>query len=49
MKMCLLSRLSLSAGVPGLAGSTFTIDGVPKAGFVFTKAGNKMETGVDFR
>ena len=41
--------LILSEEVPGLTGATFTIEGVPKSGFVFTKQGNKMETGTDFR
>ena len=39
----------LSEEVPGLSGCTFTIEGVPKTGFAFTKTGNKLETGVDFR
>ena len=42
-------RLVLSEEVPGLTGTTFSLEGVPKPGFVFTKTGNKLETGVDFR
>ena len=39
----------LATPVPGLTGTTFTIENVPKAGFVFTTSGNKLETGTDFR
>ena len=42
-------RLVLSQPVRGLTGATFSLDNVPKAGFVFTKSGNKLETGTDFR
>ena len=42
-------RLVLAEPVSGLTGATFTIENVPKAGFVFTKSGNKLETGTDFR
>ena len=41
--------MTLYEEVAGLSGCTFTIEGVPKTGFVFTKTGNKLETGVDFR
>lgn len=41
--------MTLSEEVAGLSGCTFTIEGVPKSGFAFTKTGNKLETGVDFR
>lgn len=45
----LIFRLTLSEEVVGLSGCTFTIEAVPKTGFAFTKTGNKLETGVDFR
>lgn len=42
-------RLELSTPVSGLAGVTFSLEGVPKGGFAFTKFGNKLDTGLDFR
>lgn len=42
-------KLTLSEPVQGIGGCSFNIEGVPKAGFPFTKAGNKLETGLDFR
>jgi len=42
-------KLALSEPVPGIGGASFNLEGVPKAGFTFTKSGNKLETGVDFR
>jgi len=42
-------QLELDEAVAGLAGVSFTLEGVPKQGFGFTQSGNKMETGTDFR
>jgi len=39
----------LSEPVPGLAGVSFSLDGVPKEGLVFGECGSKLETGIDFR
>ena len=47
--MYICERLKLSEPVAGIGGATFTIEGVPKSGFVFSKNGNKLETGLDFR
>ena len=35
--------------MPGIAGCTFNLEGIPKAGTVFATYGNKLETGLDFR
>ena len=39
----------LSEAVPGIAGCSFNLEGIPKAGTVFATYGNKLETGLDFR
>merc|ERR1711962_32344 len=41
--------LKLDEAVTGLAGKSFTLEGVPKAGFTFNTVGNKLETMTDFR